>query len=329
MAWFGGDGLLSGAKSHLTRYPFKLWGFGEEIALQAMLGLPGGDSWVQDLVRPWCEQHAVMEPADHVAPGWVILDLFEKTEDPVYLEAALRLAEFRAGFDGLQPHRPDLPALKALLWVDCMAIDGPFFVRLARLDGDGAWADLGVRTISDYVTVLADPEVRGLFRHTFDTVSLQQSSCLWARGNGWALHGLVDTLEFLPTSHKGRSFLLRQLAQTVLALASCQADDGRWHTILDDKSSPLENSTTVLFASAVLKAERLRLLSSPTTMIPRALRAIKRNVTVTGALEVSGATPGGNRDTYVNAPLGVFPWGQGPLLLTLLESKQADWKGEA
>src|SRR5690606_34218638 len=85
--------------------------------------------FVTGLVRPWCEakvrSEQGLELADHVAPGVVILDLFEATGDEVYLEAALLLGGLYRSFtevDGVAVHRPDLGGLNHLIWVDCMAL---------------------------------------------------------------------------------------------------------------------------------------------------------------------------------------------------------------
>jgi unsaturated rhamnogalacturonyl hydrolase len=51
--------------------------------------------------------------------------------------------------------------------------------------------------------------------------------------------------------------------------------------------------------------------------------ALARDAGADGTLLVSSATPVGDRATYVERPLGVFPWGQGPLVLTFVEARRA------
>src|SRR5690606_14253309 len=85
------------------------------------------------------------------------------------------------------------------------------------------------------------------------------------------------------------------------------------------------------FASAVLKARRhgvLAPLEGPEldAMVERAVAAVVASAP-DGALPTSYATPVGKRDTYSNAPIGTFPWGQGPLLFTLLEARIAVTEG--
>ena len=329
--------LARSAVRNVMNYPFKVWGFGEDIALRALqeysrvTGEPEGAAFVRDLVRPWCNQAKELVPADHVAPGAAILELFEQTGEDVYLEAARRLGDLYQSFsqvDGVAVHRPDLADLSTLIWEDCLALDGPFLARLAMRSARYDLLELAVHTVLAYTAALLD-EATGLFRHGFDVRSKKQSECNWGRGNGWAMHGLIDTLEVLPEDHPTFAALRALLHRQIQAVVRLQDQSGLWHTILDDADSPLENSTAALFSSAVLKAERLGLLEASEDgsllseviagMLERALAALSLAIRDDGGLPISYATPVGNRNTYITAPLGVFPWGQGPLILTFTE----------
>jgi unsaturated rhamnogalacturonyl hydrolase len=61
-----------------------------------------------------------------------------------------------------------------------------------------------------------------------------------------------------------------------------------------------------------------------TALVERALHAVRGNVSAEGLLEgVSDATPvGADAAHYGARPRGSFPWGQGPALLALIESRQ-------
>jgi unsaturated rhamnogalacturonyl hydrolase len=122
----------------------------------------------------------------------------------------------------------------------------------------------------------------------------------------------------------------------VTALVSLQHPEGRWHTVLDDPTSPIEASTPAFFASGVLKARRLALLSDDLAadpvlerMLERAVAALVTDAGADGGLPISDATPVGDRATYVERSIGVFPWGQGPLVLTFTESRLAAAGGPA
>lgn len=316
----------------LRRYPYKVWGFGEAIGLRA-LRLQGGDdaAFVHDLVHGWCARGVKLRHTDHVAPGTVILDLHTETGDPVFIDAALRLGELHLSFgevDGIPIHRPELEGLSALIWVDCLALDTPFLAGLARTTGDAAWAELGLRGWRAYDSVLRDFG-DGLYRHGYDTATRRRSDCAWGRGNGWAMHGLVDTLERLSNDHPARNELREALAGQAAAVLRLQDEGGLWHTILDDPSSPPENSTAAFFLSGLLKARRLGLWAPADEAVfklavERAAQAMRLAYAAGPGLMVSYATPVGARETYVNAPLGCFPWGEGPRVLAEAELAEAE-----
>lgn len=323
------------AAAHATAYPYKVWGFGEDIALRALLELadalpePSLVDFVADVARRG-RRDAPLAPADHVAPGVVLLELHERLGETAFLDHALALGRLLTSFpvaDGVAVHRRDLEGWRDTVWVDCMALDAPFLARLACATGEAAWTDHAASALLGYARVLQDPDT-GLFVHGYDVGTHCASAIRWGRGNGWALHGLVDALEALPLDHADVPEARDRLARLLAALRDRQHASGRWTTVLDDPTSPLEASTAAFFASGALKARRLVLLPAPLAasldaMIDRAVATVAEDAGADGGLVVSNATPVGTRATYVDRPSGVFPWGQGPLLLTFLETQHA------
>src|SRR5687768_494721 len=100
-----------------AQYPFKRWGFGESIAMEALLaagGEPG--QWAANLVTEWATEHAPLahDPLAHVAPGVPLLMLAERepSDRDTLLTCAHELAAVLTGSvvgrHGAQIHRPDL-----------------------------------------------------------------------------------------------------------------------------------------------------------------------------------------------------------------------------
>ncbi|TVR94860.1 MAG: hypothetical protein EA416_02815 [Trueperaceae bacterium] len=327
--------MARAAATHATAYPYKVWGFGEDIALRALIELadaleePSLVAVVADVARRG-RRSAPLAPADHVAPGVVLLELHARTGEDAYLDDALALGALLTSFpiaDGVAVHRRDLEGWRDTVWVDCMALDGPFLARLARATGDSTWADHAAEALLGYARVLQGADT-GLFVHGYDVNTHRASAVRWGRGNGWALHGLVDALEALPADHAAVPEARERLAQLLAALCDRQHPSGRWTTILDDPNSPLEASTSAFFASGALKARRLAIVPAPLAdsldgMLDRAIAALLSDAGADGGLQVSNATPVGDRATYVDRPTGVFPWGQGPLILTFTEARRA------
>ncbi|HTJ32600.1 MAG TPA: hypothetical protein VL738_05170 [Dactylosporangium sp.] len=264
-------------------YRYRIWGFGEGMALRGLLlagerlGRPQWIDAVADLVVPSL-QHAA-GPTDHLIPVDVLTELRRLRPGVDISEAVQR---FRDAVTGIV-HRPDLGQT---VWVDCMHTDGP-----------GLPPGRAAGAVEAAAEVLCDDS--GLFSHGFDAGTGVANRVHWARGQGWALHGLCAV---------GSPRVVKLLE----ALQRYEVD-GRWRTIVDDPRAPFENSLSALVAAAV----------PHTSLGRRGLRAALED-TCDGELVVSEATPVGRAETYLHRGEGVFPWGQGPLMLAILGALQCE-----
>lgn len=315
-----------------TRYPFKFWGFGESVAMEALLAAGGAPGhWATNHIITWARDHAPLaeNPLAHVAPGVPVLMVAEaKAEDrePLLacaLELAAVLKGSAVGRHGAQIHRPDLDGWEHEVWVDCMHLDGPFLAHLAVATGDVRWSDLATKLLLRHARVLQD-ERSGLFSHGFDDASGERNRIHWGRGQGWALLGLVDTLRHLPPGHRARAEATNRLHALVEGLAATETSAGEWHTVVDSPGTYVETSVSAFVALGVGRGMRYgHLPTSWGALVERALTATVRNISPGGFLEgVSDATPvGADAAHYGARNRGSFPWGQGPALLALIEQQ--------
>jgi rhamnogalacturonyl hydrolase YesR len=307
------------AARHLLAYPFRVWGFGEGVGIRAFLEATAvtGDlqyeGFVRGLFSAWIGRGGAKSFEDHVAPGYELLALHERTCDGTLLDAAHRLAELQSRFevlDGIRLHRPDQPGFKRQIWVDCMHVDGPFLARLGLFD------DAADRVLS-YARELQEPG--GLFHHGWEA-DCGPNGELWARGNGWALMGMLDTLALLPGDHPSRAEICIRAHRLLRALESYQAADGLWHTVITDETTYRETTLAAMLAVALREAAQAGAIDTSVydRMRLSAEEGVLRNVNAEGELAlVSEATPIGERRMYATRRFGVFPWGQGPLVLLL------------
>jgi len=301
------------------RCPLKVWGFGESIAMHALL-VAGGDArtYAVHLLRRWAKSTAPLsdDPLAHVAPGVPLLELYVQTGEDRLLDRALELASVLeatvTGTHGARLHRPDLRGWEHEVWVDCMHLDGPFLAQLALVTGDERWADLAASLLLAHARVLQDDR-SGLFSHGFDDASGKPNGIFWGRGQGWALLGFGDTLQALPGNHLTRLEIAQRGRALADGLRSTETEPGCWHTVVDAPWTYIEPSVSAFVALGIT------LVSGDLDLGQRAHEATQRGINGAGELAgVSDATPvGSSVEHYAQRGRGVFPWGQGAALLAL------------
>lgn len=304
-------GRLLSAAELTAEYDYRIWGFGEGPALRALL-LAGDRYGRADLVDGIARRVAptlAAAPAetDHLIAVDVLRTLHQLRPE---LDVAPAIERFcHAVLTAPRPvqgrppvHRPTAPGLETMIWVDCLHTDVPGLM-LADHPGPAA------RLAREVCAVFQDGS--GLFSHGYDVRTGRASGVHWGRGQGWALLGLA----FAPADPS----LDTRRSQLLSALAAWE-ENGHWRTVVDDHESPVENSVSALVAYGV--AASLRNHPADRCWLPmagRARAAALSALTPAGGLPVSGATPVGTKDSYLTQPVGVFPWGQGPMLLSILE----------
>lgn len=255
------------------------------------------------------EYKSVPDPA---AIGHSVLDLYARTNDDEYLEAARRQYEYLQNIDrtsdgGIPQQRGELSIAVDGLWMAC-----PFLARYGLLADATEAIDDAVDQFEIQAKYLQDHHV-DLWRHTWMEVpnSFVQST-FWSRGNGWATSAMVDTYPHLPDEHEGRDLLPELLESTLDALIEYQDRTGFWHNIVDDPESPLETSGTVMFIYSIKRGHELGMIDEDRyrQAAQRAWDATKGVVDEDGRVRRVALVPGGP-----DAPIGVTLHGQGLFLL--------------
>ncbi len=183
----------------------------------------------------------------------------------------------------------------------------------------------------------------GLMYHGWDeshtapwaNVSTGTSANLWARGMGWYLMALVDTLPYVPEHDPHHAVLLAMLHRAAAAVSRAQDPQSNlWYQILDKpgaKGNYVESSSVLMFTYAFAKGARLGYLpKSYGIAAARAWKATRLRfvrtsqsgeVKITGTVThiALGASPAddGSYDYYLHAPVvDDDPKGIGAFLLT-------------
>jgi unsaturated rhamnogalacturonyl hydrolase len=317
------------AADRATAYHYYHWDWGEAIAMEGMwlaaslTATPRYREYVERMVRGWIAHSPDPWYPDHIGPGTVLLEMWHREGDAALLTYAERLgrhlAELPRGRLGASFHRPDLPDRARLVWVDSMQTDAPFLCRLAHATGDGAWFDRATEHICGHIAALQDCKT-GLFYHNYDEETGRRNGIHWARGNGWAILGLVRCLESLPPFHLGHSVIRESLRRLACTLVGAQdPETSLWHNVVDHPETSFETSASLMIACALMRAGRLALLKPVAgTAGARAWLTLWRRVDPDGTVQgVSARTPPrGDVASYEARPTGGnYPWGQGSYLL--------------
>lgn len=213
--------------------------------------------------------HSQSYALDDLLLGRQLLLLYRATQDKRYYKAASLLRQQLA----TQPktasggflHNQSTPGQ---MWLDGLYMAEPFFAEYASVFQEPQdFAEITQQF------VLIEEHVRdsktGLLYQGWDKTKQQpwsdrvsgHSPTFWARGMGWYMMALVDTLPYYPADDPGRATLLAILNRTAAAVVRYQDQEtGLWHQVLDKpgaKGNYFESSAACMFTYALAKGVRL------------------------------------------------------------------------
>jgi unsaturated rhamnogalacturonyl hydrolase len=283
---------------------------------------------------------------DDILLGRQLLLLYRVTQDAKYYKAATllrkQLSTQRRNASGGFWHKKTDP--NEMLLDDEYMVD-PFYAEYAYLFHQPQdFADI-TKQFGLLEEHARDPKT-GLLYQAWDETHQQAwankvtgtSQNFWARGMGWYMMALVDTLPYYPQDDPGRATLLAILNRTAAALVRYQDEKtGLWYQVLDKpnkKGNYFESSAACMFAYALARGVRLGYL--PPSYSENATRAWQGILTrfvhteTDGSVGISGTVKGidlggdpyhdGSYEYYVNSPVVTNdPKGLGSFLLASTE----------
>lgn len=294
--------------------------------------------------------NASADTLDNIALGRELLLLYRVTRDPRYYKAATLLRKQLA----VQPRNASGGFWHKKIYPDQMWLDGlymaePFYAEYASVFHEPQdFADITKQFV--LMETHARDSKTGLLYHAWDESKQQRwadkatgdSHIFWARGMGWYLMALVDTLPYYPQNDPGRARLIAILNREAEAIARLQdAQTGLWYQVLDKPGAPgnyFESSAACMFVYALQKGVRLGYL--PTKYEANAAhgwQGILSHFVQTGAdgsVTLTGTVKGvglggepyrdGSYNYYVHALVGSNdPKGVGAFLLAATEMENA------
>jgi rhamnogalacturonyl hydrolase YesR len=102
---------------------------------------------------------------------------------------------------------------------------------------------------------MRDPAT-GRYRHGWFSRTQSPSSSQRARANGWTMMAKTELLQALPEDHPRYEAVRAAFREHAAGLLPVQAEDGRWHQVLDDRDTYLDTSATAMFVRAFAEGVR-------------------------------------------------------------------------
>lgn len=153
---------------------------------------------------------------------------------------------------------------KNQMWLDGLFMLQPLYAELAdTYTIEGAWDDIAAQF--DLITKYCYDTEKQLYYHAYEqTKSIfwcdKETGCskhFWGRAMGWLSMAAVETLDFFPIDHPGRSAILDVVNKIAEGIIRYQTDTGVWYQILDMQGEPgnyKESSCSTMFAYFLKKS---------------------------------------------------------------------------
>ncbi|SPE25233.1 Glycosyl hydrolase family 88 [Candidatus Sulfotelmatomonas gaucii] len=222
---------------------------------------------------------------DNILVGRQLLLLYRVTLDKRYLTAATflndQLAQQPRNADGGYWHKQRYPNQ---MWLDGLYMAEPFRAEYAFI----SHRPEDFKDVT-HQFVLMEQHARdsktGLLYHGWDASKQERwankqtgdSTQFWARGIGWYMMALVDTLSYYPADDPGRKQLLAILNREAASVARYQDQKtGLWYTMMNktgEKGNYFESSSACMFVYAFAKGVRRGYL--PASYLANAERGYK------------------------------------------------------
>ncbi|MFT2214037.1 glycoside hydrolase family 88/105 protein [Rhizobium giardinii] len=211
------------------------------------------------------------------------------------------------------------------LWDDTLFMAVLFMTTAGRLCERPDWIEDAHYQFLCHIRFLGDP-ASGLFFHGWTFLGRHNyARALWARGNAWITIAIPELFRLAPPEGAIARYLKEVYRTQVATLQALQNDEGMFHTLLDDTSSPVEASATAGIGYGILAGIREGLIDeSFRVTAERSLNAILSRIDETGLLmDVSDGTPmGEDLDFYRRIKNLPTPYGQALGGLFLMESRR-------
>lgn len=175
-------------------------------------------------------------------------------------------------------------------WCDALFMAPPIFAAMYDITGDKAVLDYLDSEFRACVDTLFDYDYNLFYRDDRKKPLREPNGAkqFWGRGNGWAIGGIVNTIENLPEGNPSREYYIELFKKLAAGIVATQQADGSWHaSLLDPESYPVpENSASGLICYGLAWGVRNGYLDAKTYRKPilKAWKSLVSHVQADGKL---------------------------------------------
>ncbi|MCP3894644.1 MAG: glycoside hydrolase family 88 protein [Bacteroides sp.] len=226
------------------------------------------EHWADSLINEQGQIHLYAPETyniDYINSGKVLFDLYRQTNKEKYklaMEVLLKqMKNHPRTLEGAYWHKL---IYQHQIWLDGLYMASPFLAQYGAEFHKPEWIDEAVRQYTICHQHTFDAET-GLYHHAWDESKKQQwadpetghSPNFWGRSIGWWFMALVDGLDYIPTTHPGRTDMIKWVQGLADTLPKYQDKDGLWYQVIDQptrKGNFPEASVTAQCMYAYAKA---------------------------------------------------------------------------
>lgn len=171
--------------------------------------------------------------------------------NPAYLDAVTKTADHIMDKSVRLPDGAICHTAGLGVWVDTLYYTASVLAHAFAATGNNRYAEEAVRQCLLHAKHLRD-EQTGLFYHDVDLKTGERTRNFWARGNGWIIMALVDTLGLVPRETNGYDQTLSMYRSHVEGLLKLQHESGLWRIVPEEPCAHLETSGTTMILCGIV-----------------------------------------------------------------------------
>ncbi len=243
---------------------------------------------------------------------------------PAYLDAITATADHIMDHSARAPDGTIRHAAGMGIWVDTLYYTASVLAHAYAGTGTQRYADEAVQQCLLHAKHLRD-EQTGLFYHDLDLVTGERTRSFWARGNGWIIMSLADTLGLVPPGTKGYDQARSIYRSHAEGLVRFQHESGLWRIVPEEPCAHLETSGTMMILCGLVAGIRAGWLPETTTSaVRRGFDNLTTWINPKGQLMGSQNPAGrGGWETHKLAGIGENSYSMGAFLRLIADVKEA------